>query len=188
MWLYYRVKCPKDTDGIANSADPDQIAPQIDPDQTLGAVWSGCALFAKTCLSENLGSLWYINYIKAVFKARMNPSFAKLWLLPVFFKRKSTLSGICLKYELPHDKTNKMTVRPAKNQIRLGIRPVWSESSLSAWRKLGSLATHWAHCEDTDQTGQTPRLRYESSLGAQVILLALSWGGWNGRLNTLTES
>ena len=41
-----------------------------------------------------------------------------------------------------HDKTNKMTVRPAKTQISLGIRPVWSESSLSAWRKLGSLATH----------------------------------------------
>ena len=26
--------------------------------------------------------------------------------------------------------------------------PVWSASSLSAWRKLGSLATHWAHSED----------------------------------------
>ena len=47
-------------------------------------------------------------------------------------------------HELRHDKTNKMSVRPAKTQISLGIRPVWSESSLSAWRKLGSLATHWA--------------------------------------------
>ena len=62
------------------------------------------------------------------------------------------------KNEPPHDKTNKMTVRPAKTQISLGIRPVWSESSLSAWRKLGSLATHWAHSEDTDQTGRMPRL------------------------------
>ena len=26
--------------------------------------------------------------------------------------------------ELPHDKTNKMTVPPAKTQIRLGIHPV----------------------------------------------------------------
>ena len=51
-----------------------------------------------------------------------------------------------------------MTVRPAKTQICLGIRPVWSESSLSAWRKLGSLATHWAHSEDSDQTGRIPRL------------------------------
>ena len=36
-------------------------------------------------------------------------------------------------------------VRPAKTQISLGIHPVWSESSLSAWRKLRSLATNWAH-------------------------------------------
>ena len=28
--------------------------------------------------------------------------------------------------EPPHDKTNKMTVHPAKTQISLGIRPVWS--------------------------------------------------------------
>ena len=46
------------------------------------------------------------------------------------------------KYEPEHDKTNKMSVRPAKTQISLGIRPVWSESSLSAWGKLKSLATH----------------------------------------------
>ena len=51
-----------------------------------------------------------------------------------------------------------MSVRPAKTQISLGIRPVWSESSLSAGRKFGSFATHWAHSEDSDQTGRTPRL------------------------------
>ena len=33
-------------------------------------------------------------------------------------------------YEPHHDKTNKMTVRPATTQISLGIRPVWSESLL----------------------------------------------------------
>ena len=32
------------------------------------------------------------------------------------------------------------------------------QSSLSAWRKLRSLATHWAHSKDSDQTGQMPRL------------------------------
>ena len=32
------------------------------------------------------------------------------------------------KNELRHDKANKVTVRPAKTQISLGIRPVWSES------------------------------------------------------------
>ena len=51
-------------------------------------------------------------------------------------------------FELRHDKTNNVAVRPAKTQISLGIRPVWSESSLSTWRQLGSLATHWMHSED----------------------------------------
>ena len=45
-------------------------------------------------------------------------------------------------------KPTKWHVCTAKSQIRLGIRPVWSESSLSAWSKLGSLATYWAHIED----------------------------------------
>ena len=45
-------------------------------------------------------------------------------------------------FEPRYDKTNKISVRPAKTQISLGIRPVWSESSLSACRKVGSLATH----------------------------------------------
>ena len=49
-------------------------------------------------------------------------------------------------------------VRPAKTQTSLGIRPVWSESSLSAWWKLGSSATHLAHSEDSNQTGRMPRL------------------------------
>ena len=81
-----------------------------------------------------------------------------------------------LKYEPPHDKTNKVAVRPAKTQISLGIRPVWSESSLSAWRKLGSLATHWAHSEDTDQTGWMPRLIWAFT-GCTATLLVLSRGG-----------
>ena len=67
-------------------------------------------------------------------------------------------------------------MRPAKSQISLGIRPVWSESSLSAWRKLGSLATHWAHSEDSDQTGQMPRL-IRIFAGRTVTLLVLSCRG-----------
>ena len=51
-------------------------------------------------------------------------------------------------FEPQHDKTNKMSVRPAKIHISLGIRLVWSEPSLSAWRTIGSLATHSAHSED----------------------------------------
>ena len=55
-------------------------------------------------------------------------------------------------YEPQHDKTNKMTVRPAKTQISLGIRPVWSESSLFAqWclhvdsEDQADLSLRWAH-------------------------------------------
>ena len=68
--------------------------------------------------------------------------------------------------EPQHDKPTKEHVRPAKTQISLGIRLVLSESSLSTWRKLGFLATHCVHSEDSDQTGQMPRLA-ESLLGAQ---------------------
>ena len=35
-------------------------------------------------------------------------------------------------FEPRHDKTIQMSVRPPKTQISLGIRPVWSESSLCA--------------------------------------------------------
>ena len=51
-WLFLSVLHPKDAEGIANSVDPDQTAP-------LRVVWSGFALFAQTCLSENLGTLRY---------------------------------------------------------------------------------------------------------------------------------
>ena len=78
--------------------------------------------------------------------------------------------------EPPHDKTNNVVVRPAKTQISLGIRPVWSESSLSAWRKLASLATHWAHSEDSDQTGRIPRLICVFA-GRTATLCVLSRGG-----------
>ena len=78
--------------------------------------------------------------------------------------------------EPQHDKTNKVNVRPAKTQISLGIRPVWSESSLYAWRKLGSLATHWAQSEDSDQTGRMPRLIWVFA-GRTVTLLVLSCRG-----------
>ena len=52
-------------------------------------------------------------------------------------------------------KQTKWHVRPAKTQISLGIRPVWSESSMAAWRKIGSLASHWAHSEDWSDWADT---------------------------------
>ena len=55
-------------------------------------------------------------------------------------------------------KPTKWHAHSAKTQISLGICPVWSESSLSAWRSTGLLAIHWAHSEGSDQTGPMPRL------------------------------
>ena len=82
--------------------------------------------------------------------------------------------------EPPHDKTNKMTVHPAKTQISQGIRPVWLETLLSAWRKIGSLAIHWAHSEDSDQTGRMPKLIWAHRSfcwfchdAAQIFLLSM---------------
>ena len=48
----------------------------------------------------------------------------------------------------------KLHVHPAKTQISLDICPVWSDSSMSAWRKLRSLATHSANSENSDHTGR----------------------------------
>ena len=65
---------------------------------------------------------------------------------------------------------NKMACAPSKDLDQPGHRPVWSESSLSAWR------THWVHSEDSDQTGRMPRLIWVFA-GRIVILLVLSWVG-----------
>ena len=63
-------------------------------------------------------------------------------------------------------KPTKWHVRPAKTQISLGIRPVWSESSLCA---------QWMTTK-TDQTGRMPRLIWVFA-GRIPTLLVLSWGG-----------
>ena len=76
-------------------------------------------------------------------------------------------------YEPWHDKTNNVAMRPAKIPISLGGCSGWAESSLGAWRKLGSLATHWAHSEDSDQTGRMLRLSWVFA-GRILILLVLS--------------
>ena len=92
-----------------------------------------------------------------------------------FFARtcKATLRHKNTINEPRHDKTNNVAVRPAKTQISLGIRPVLSGSSLSAWRKLGSSATHWAHSEDSDQIWRMARLIWVFA-GRTLILLVLS--------------
>ena len=52
----------------------------------------------------------------------------------------------------------KWHVRPAKTQISLGIRPVWSESSLCAQWVAKDPSFQHADSEDSDQPGRMPRL------------------------------
>ena len=72
-------------------------------------------------------------------------------------------------------KSTKWHVHPMKTQISLGLRRVWSESSLCAWRKLGSLATHWAHSEDSDQTGWMPRLIWVFAGCSHFVGFVMRW-------------
>ena len=67
-------------------------------------------------------------------------------------------------------------LHPAKTQI--SIRPVLAESLQCAqWVAKDPTFLH-AHCKDSDQTGQMPRLIWVFT-GRTVILLVLSWGGSN---------
>ena len=64
------------------------------------------------------------------------------------------------------DKTNEVAARPAKTQISLGIRPVWSESSLALNGQLRTQAFFMR---------TSPTLIWVFA-GRTVILLVLSWG------------
>ena len=82
-------------------------------------------------------------------------------------------------------KPTKWCVRPAKTQLSLGIRPVWSESSLCAhWVAKDPSFLH-ADSEDSDQIRRMLGWS-ESSLGAHAILLVLPWGGLNAKLRCAT--
>ena len=89
------------------------------------------------------------------------------------------LAGYTLRYisnptfEPPHDKTNKMTVRPAKTQITFGIRPVWSKSSLCALHSQGPKASSCGQ-RRLIRLGECPGWVFA---GRTVTLLVLSWGG-----------
>ena len=111
------------------------------PSGTSGAV-SG-PLFHTLCLHTSANPVGYQEYIHVTWKILLS-----------------------FKFEPPMTKPTKWSVRPAKTQISLSISPVWSESLLSAWRKLGSLATHWAQAKTLIRLGGCPGWS-ESLLGAQ---------------------
>ena len=87
--------------------------------------------------------------------------------LPLFF-----IHSAGKLYEPPPDKTNNVALRLAKTQISLGIRPVWSESLLcTQWVAKDPSFLH-ADSEESDQTGQMPRLIWVFA-GRTLSLLVL---------------
>ena len=109
---------------------------------------------------------------------------------------KSTIRLICMKLEHthttfhiifrlkinePHHAKQTKWVGAQRRQISLGIRPVWSESSLCAqWVAKGPSFLN-VDSEDSGQTGWTPRLIWGFA-GRIIILLVLSCRGSNGCL------
>ena len=74
-----------------------------------------------------------------------------------------------------HNKTNKVTVRPVKTQISLGIRPVWSGSSLCTQWVVKDPSFLHADSEDSDQTGWMPRLIWVFAGCSHFVGFVMSW-------------
>ena len=86
-----------------------------------------------------------------------------------------------------HAKSSKMAVNPARTQISLGIRPVWSEFSLCARCVAKNPSFLHADSKDSDQTGRMPRLIWVFA-GRTLILLVLSCRGSIKDITFCTES
>ena len=113
-----------------------------------------CSLFSASYkASQNKNSSWTLSSLYVQVRLRSSEPCSLPLVEPTWVQ--------LVDLSLNMTKSTKWHVRPAKTQISLGIRPAWSESSLSALRKLGSLDTRWAHSEDSDQTGRI--------LGAQSL-------------------
>ena len=88
---------------------------------------------------------------------------------------------ICLKdIQISRDMTKPTKWLCAQRRLRSAWASALSDRSLCCphKEKYMSLATHWAHSVDTDQTGRMPRLIWVFA-GRTVITLVLSWGGSN---------
>ena len=127
---------------------------------------NGWACAVKMCHDGMLEDTNSLDEAQILFASLSQP----FWrFLPL--RDKTSFSKI--RIEPWYDKTNKVTVRPAKTQIRLGIRPVWSESSLCAqWVAKDPSYLH-ADSEDADQTRRMPRMIWVFT-GRTHILLVLS--------------
>ena len=81
-----------------------------------------------------------------------------------------------------------MSVRPAKTQISLYIRPVLSESSLCAeWVAKDSMC-FYADSEDSDQTGRMPRLIWVFAGRTLILLVSSCRGSFKNLENVFEEA
>ena len=158
-----------------------------------GAAWSGSTLFARTRLSKNLGSLCTVIQLsnKDIWGFMSILDMSRIVITTYCIRNKEWAPGriICAVVEVDMwiwnmsrhmTKPTKWLMHPVKTQISLGYRPVWSESSLSAWRKLGSLATHWVYSEDSDQSGRMPRLiRIFTGCTGHFVGFVMLWLIWS---------
>ena len=91
------------------------------------------------------------------------------------FRMKTSIQ-VCAELKLSHSMTKptKRPLRPSKTQISWAFAQS-DQSSLSAWRNIGSLATHGVPSEDwSDWAEAQADLRHPL---AHIILLVLSCGG-----------
>ena len=118
------------------------------------------------------------NLFSVFYQKRLFPIYMVYHMNACNHSLKNGIVTKCFKwtFEPPHDKTKKTAVQPAKTQISLGFRHVWSEASLCAqWVAKGPSFLH-ADSEDADQTGRMPRLIWVFA-GRTGTLLVLSCRG-----------
>ena len=112
-----------------------------------------------TYIREIIRAVWFLSAFKIIEyrKRYMHTREPKEYIV----KREGSLrSKTRIKYTKMRQRRTKPTkwhIGPAKTQIS-GQSAQSDQSSLSAWRKFGYLATHWVHSEDSDKTRRMPRL------------------------------
>ena len=117
-----------------------------------------------SCLNTGTGkslNLAFWPVVKLGLKSMWLVSTCNLWWLPVTLKCLIILGFLTLTFKIFHASAKwhkkSMLVASWQNQgngscTQRRLKSAWAssqsdQSSLSAWRKLGSLATHWAHSQ-----------------------------------------
>ena len=121
------------------------------------------------------GIFWDVNFrlpLNTLYRSFKNATLSSFHI----FQSPMKYFVSCFNY-VSHEMTQPIKWVCAQRRLRSAWASAQSDqSSLFAWIKLGSLATHWAHSEESDQTGRMPRLIWVFA-GRTLILLVLSCRG-----------